>query len=159
MTAQSTPRPGTWARADGFIGVVARADEHETTLFDPGRRLQRTAATAAITRVPAAAVRVTATIDLPLAHGLDETDLRRWLAMLIDPVLRERAADALVAAGLDIGVTLPHATVTASAHDDGSARCLCGASVPGPAGPGGADLAPCPVCGRQPAPPATPPAT
>jgi hypothetical protein len=149
MTAE--PRLGTWARADGFIGVVARTGDGRVTLFDPGMRRQHTAAADAIVQVPSAAVRVTVTVDLPLPHGLDESDLRRWVAMLTDPLLRDRAAEALAAANLDAGVTLPATSVTVDAMTDGAVHCLCGEVT---ATTEGAGATVCPRCGRQPAPPA-----
>ncbi|HEX6256879.1 MAG TPA: hypothetical protein VFZ70_13820 [Euzebyales bacterium] len=144
-------RLGAWVRSGPVVGVVARNEGDEVTVFDPGDRRRQDAATATVSPVPSTAVRVTVTVDLPLAHGLDEADLRRWVAMLVDPVLRERAAAALREAGLDDGVTLPAADVVASVLRDGLARCLCGTTSP--ARPGVAPAA-CAVCGRQPAPPA-----
>lgn len=160
MTAGPRPTParapaptlGVWARADGFIGVVARTTDGQVTLFDPGQRRQHTVAADAIEAVPSAAVRVTVTVDLPLPHGIDESALRRWVAMLTDPVLRTSASEALAAADLDAGVTLPVAAVTASAIADGSLHCLCGAATP--TGDLATGVSTCPQCGRQPAPPA-----
>lgn len=156
----TSPPLGSWGRADGFLGVVAQVDDGHVTLFDPAGRRQHRVPAAMVARVPAAAVRVTVTVDLPLAHGLDERDLRRWTAMLTDPLLRERAHDALTAAGLDAGAALPQVTITATAHADGRGRCLCGATSPSAATtPGDADPAACPACGRHLAPPAPLPAT
>jgi hypothetical protein len=144
-------RLGAWVRTGPVVGVVAGRSGDDVTVFDPGGRRRQDSSVGALTPVPAAAVQVTVTLDLPLAHGLDEADLRRWVAMLVDPVLRDRAAAALREAGLDDGVTLPVADVTASVLRDGLARCLCGATQP--ARPGVAP-AECAECGRQPAPPA-----
>lgn len=157
-TDQPGPRLGAWGRADGVVGVVARRDDDRVTLFDPARRRQHTAPAATIEPVPSAAVRVTCTVDLPLPHGASEDDVRRWVAMLTDPVLRERAGAALADAGLDTGVAEPAVEVSAVALRDGRARCLCGASVASdgvdPHDPPRA-VPPCPRCGRQPAPPVT----
>lgn len=147
------PPLGSWARADGFVGLVARSDERHVTLLDPGGRQQREVPLEQVQAVPAAAVQVTLTVDLPLPHGLDETSLRRWVALLADPVLRERAAEAMSEAGLDPGAALPQATVDAQARSDGRARCLCGATTP--TAPGVAVT--CGACGRQAAPPIAPP--
>lgn len=156
----STARPdllvGAWGRADGVVGVVARIDGDRVTLFDPGQRRQHTVAAAAVERVPAAAVRVTLSVDLPVPHGLDEADVRRWVAMLSDPVLRARAADALTEADLDPGVALPTVDVAVHAHDDGRARCLCGGSAPSDPLSHVTPTHPCPDCGRQLAPPVAP---
>jgi hypothetical protein len=155
---QPTPRLGAWARADGVVGVVARVDAGRITLFDPAQRHQHTVPAVAVEVVPSAAVRVTATVDLPLPHGASADDVRRWVAMLTDPVLRERAAEALAEAGLAAGVAQPAVEVTAVALRDGQARCLCGATIPS-AGVDPRDrpraLPACPRCGRQPAPPVT----
>jgi hypothetical protein len=139
------------------LGVVAKVDGDEVTLFDPAQRRQHRVTATAVTRVPAAAVRITAEVDLPVPHGLDEHDLRRWLAMLTDPVLRERASDALAEAGLDTAAAQPPVTLTATALADGRSRCLCGATTPS-ATTAPADAVPpaCATCGRQPAPPVRP---
>lgn len=149
----AAPPPGSWARAAGFVGLVAASDGDDVTLFDPGARRQQQVPLAQAHAVPAAAVRVTLTVDLPLPHGLDEASLRRWVALLADPVLRERAAEAMTAAGLDDGAARPEVAMDARALDDGLARCLCGATTPAAAG------APvtCGVCGRRAAPPIAPP--
>jgi hypothetical protein len=147
------PPLGSWAQADGFIGLVAHRDEHHVTLFDPGRRQQRQAAHDLVQPVPAAAVRISMTVDLPLPHGLNEESLRRWVALLVDPVLRERAAEAMAEAGLDGGAAQPQISFDAAALTDGLARCLCGATTP--AVPGIAVT--CNVCHRQAAPPIAPP--
>lgn len=154
MRAGSTPALGAWARAEGFIGVVARTADGQVTLFEPGQRRQHTVASDSVERVPSAAVRVTVTVDLPVPHGVDESDLRRWVAMLTDPVLRARAAEALTAANLDDGVTLPKTTVTAVAIADGALHCLCGATTPSTDDTTATGPARCPRCERQLAPPA-----
>lgn len=151
------PRLGAWCRADGIVGVAARVDGGRVTVFDPAQRRQHEAPASTITAVPAAAVRVTTSVDLPVPHGLDEHDLRRWLAMLTDPVLRERAGAALAAADLDPGVTLPLVSVTVVALDDGASRCLCGATTASTTtAPSEARPPACPTCGRQLAPPVPP---
>lgn len=150
---KGAPPLGSWARAGGFVGLVTHSDEHQVTLFDPGARQQRHAAPSEVQPVPAAAVRVTMTVDLPLPHGLDETSLRRWLAMLADPVLRGRAAKAMTDAGLDAGAALPAVDIDARALSDGQAHCLCGAATPAHSGV----AVTCPACGRQAAPPVAPP--
>jgi hypothetical protein len=149
---QAAPPLGSWARADDFVGLVARSDERHVTLVDPGGRQQREVPVDHVQAVPAAAVEVTLTVDLPLPHGLDETSLRRWVTMLADPVLRERAAEAMADAGLDAGSALPQVTLDAQARSDGQARCLCGETTP--AAPGVAVA--CGACGRQAAPPIAP---
>ena len=148
----AAPPLGSWARAGDFVGLVARGDDRMVTLFDPGSRQQREVPVDQVEAVPAAAVEVRLTVDLPLPHGLNETSLRRWIAMLADPVLRERAAEAMVDAGLDAGAALPQVALDATARTDGRARCLCGATTP--TAPGVAVT--CAACGRQAAPPIAP---
>lgn len=147
------PPPGTWARAGDFVGLVASVDDDQVTLFDPGARRQQQVPFARAQTVPAAAVRVTLTVDLPLPHGLNETSLRRWVALLTDPVLRKRAAGVMAEAGLDDGAALPEVAMDALALSDGVARCLCGATTPTSAGV----TVTCGACGRQAAPPVAPP--
>ena len=137
-------RLGTWARSGGFVGIVTKLDDGEVTLFHPGERTQTVVPEQAVDRVPAAAVTVTATVDLPLAHGLEEAEVRRWMASVLDETLRERALSALAQAGIDEGPALPTARLSVAPMASG-AVCLCGAKVPAPAG---AALA-CPSCGRQ----------
>jgi hypothetical protein len=150
MPASGNDLPlGSWARSGSFTGLVARSDELHVTLFDPGSRQQHQAARGQVQPVPAAAVRVTVTVDLPLPHGFDEDSLRRWVGVLTDPVLRERAAAAMSDAGLDPGAAQPEVSVDVRALDDGLARCLCGATTP--AASGVAVI--CSACGRQAAPP------
>jgi hypothetical protein len=145
----AAPALGSWARSGEFVGLVARSDGQHVTLLDPGGRQQREVPVDRVQAVPAAAVEITMTVDLPLPHGLDETSLRRWVALLADPVLRDRAAEAMSDAGLDAGAALPQVALDARARSDGHARCLCGATTPTAAGV----AVTCRACGRQAAPP------
>lgn len=137
-------RVGDWARSGGLLGLVVRADDDSLTLFDPGERHRAEVARADAQRVPAGAVTVSVTVDLPLPHGVDEPVVRRWVASLTDETVRERAYAALAEAGLDEGPALPGARVDVRPVDGGLV-CLCGARLPGP--PGGE--ATCPSCGRR----------
>jgi len=142
----ATPvRMGAWARAGALVGLVAASRDGQVTLFDPAARQMTRVPEAEVTLVPAGAVRVTLSVDLPLAHGLNEDDLRRWLASLTDPVLRERAYAALAEAGLDEGAALPVVRVDVATPESTGAICLCGARTPAPDGVAIA----CPACGRQ----------
>lgn len=143
--AAQEPRVGSWARSGALVGLVARRRDGQVTLFDPAARRMADVASADVEAVPAAAVTVTATVDLPLAHGLDEEEVRRWFATLVDPALRERARAALAEAGLDEGAALPAARLDVRSFEGSGAVCLCGARVPAPPG---AALA-CPACGRE----------
>lgn len=149
----AAPPPGTWARVDGFVGLVARSDGDRVTLLDPGGRQQREVGVGELEVVPAAAVRVTLSVDLGVPHGLSESSLRRWVALLADPVLRRRAADVMTESGLDGGAALPEVAMDARALSDGLARCLCGRATPTAVGVAIA----CPDCGRPAAPPVAPP--
>jgi hypothetical protein len=141
----TTPRLGSWARSGGLVGLVAAVDGDEITLFDPGDRQLARVARADVEAVPAGAVSVTVTVDLPLPHGVDETAVRRWVAALTDLTTRDRAASLLTDQGLDQGAALPDARVSVRPIEGTAAVCLCGARVPAPAG---ARL-PCPSCGRE----------
>lgn len=138
-------RLGAWARSGAFIGLVAAVDD-EVTLFDPAARQSARVPAAEVEPLPAGAVTVTLRLDLPLPHGLVESDLRRWAASLVDETLRERAAAALVQAGLDPGAALPPVVVELSAADE-AALCLAGHRTAGD-GP-----VACAECGREAVPP------
>jgi hypothetical protein len=134
---------GGWARSGGIVGLVAAVDGEHVTLFDPGERTRTTVARVEAEPVPAGAVTVSVSVDLPVPHGIDEHSLRRWVASLTDPVLRDRAAAALTESGLDEGAALPDVRVDVRPVASGSV-CLCGARTPAPAG---VELR-CTNCGR-----------
>jgi hypothetical protein len=139
------PRLGSWARGGGITGLVTRIDDDEIALFEPGERRIAAVARAEVEQMPAAAVRITITGDLPLPHGVGEETLRRWAAALTDPLLRDRASAALEDAGQDVGPALPEMEVELLPAEGDDALCLCGARTPSP------DQQPvaCRVCGRQ----------
>jgi hypothetical protein len=139
------PRLGSWARSGGLIGLVVAVTDDQVTLFDPAERHLAAVDRGEVESVPAGAVTVTATVDLPVPHGLDESAVRRWVASLTDLSLRDRAAAALAEQGVDPGAALPDVRVTVRALEGTAAVCLCGAKIPAPAG---ARL-PCPACGRE----------
>lgn len=138
-------RLGAWARAGAFVGLVARIEGGEVTLFHPGERQQTTVPRTQVEPVPAAAVTVTATVDIPLAHGLEEAEVRRWVGALVDETLREQARAVLAEAGMDEGAALPSVRLSVAPMDGGGVVCLCGRKAPAP---DGAAL-PCPRCGRE----------
>jgi hypothetical protein len=142
---QLGPRLGSWARSGQLIGLVVAAADGEVTIFDPGERISATVPFGEAETIPAGAVTVTVTVDLPLPHGVAEPSLRRWVASLLDETVRERAYAALTEAGLDQGAALPAVRVDVRPMEGTVAICLCGAKVPGPAG---ARLS-CPSCGRE----------
>lgn len=138
-------RLGAWARAGQVTGLVVALDDASATVFEPGERRLATLARAQVQPVPAGAVRVTLSMEVPLPHGVGDATLRRWMAALTDPVLRERAATALEEAGMDTGPALPSVddVLTPAAGDD--AVCLCGARTP----TAGRDEVACAACGRS----------
>ena len=136
---------GTWARAGDMVGVVAALDGDSVTVFSPGDRKVATVSRSELVLVPAGAVTVTLQVDVPLPHGLGEEAVRRWIASLADPVLRERAAAALSEAGLDDGAALPQVRANVAPAAASGAVCLCGARTPAPPG----TIVACARCGRQ----------
>jgi len=140
-------RLGCWARAGELVGVVAAVDEGGVALFDPAARRTARVPAGEVTPLPAGAVRVTVTVDLPVAHGVAEADLRRWVAALTDEVLRGRAAEALRAAGLDEGAALAGVELAVTPPPGDEAICLAGHRSPAPGA--------CTTCGRDAAAPAT----
>lgn len=145
--ARSGPAPpllGSWGRSKGFVGLVAATADGAVTLFDPGARQMTTVAAADCEQLPAGAVTVTVTVDLPLAHGLAEQDLRGWVASLLDPDVRERAAAALAESGLDGGAALPEARLDVTPAQGDGALCLAGHRTPA----GGPGPVVCAACGR-----------
>jgi hypothetical protein len=147
-TDQKTPdgaRLGSWARSGQLVGLVVALADDEVTIFDPGERISATVPLGEAETVPAGAVTVTVTADLPLPHGVAEPALRRWVASLLDETVRERAYAALTEAGLDPAAALPATRMDVRPMEGTVAICLCGAKVPAPPG---ARLA-CPSCGRE----------
>ena len=142
---QTQLRLGAWARTSNLIGLVAKVEDGQVTLLHPGHRQLATVPAAEVEPVPASAVTVTASADLPLAHGLEEGEVRRWLASLLDETLRERALSALGQEGVDEGAALPSVRLTVAPLASGAAVCLCGGRTPAPRG---AAMA-CPACGRE----------
>jgi hypothetical protein len=143
--APDEPRLGSWGRAGGLVGLVVAVEGDTIALFDPGERQLARVARSEVSAVPAGAVTVTITVDLPVPHGVDEAALRRWVAALTDLSVRDRAAQVLAEQGVDEGAALPDARFSVRPIEGSAAVCLCGARVPAPPG---ARL-PCPSCGRE----------
>ncbi len=144
-----SPLLGAWARSGTFTGLVAAVDGDEVALFDPAARQLTRVPAAEVEAVPAGAVTVTVTAEVPLAHGLAEDDLRRWIASLLDGVVRDRAAEALAESGLDAGPALPTARVEVRPSPGSGAVCLAGHRTPA----AGEVLVRCAACGRAAVPP------
>lgn len=142
-------RLGAWARAGRLTGLVVGMDDDSVSVFEPGERRLAKVGRGEVQAVPAGAVRVTLSVDIPLPHGVGDETLRRWMAALTDPVLRDRAAAALRDAGMDTGPALPPVddVLTPATGDD--AVCLCGARTPAD---GRSEVA-CAACGRSAVPP------
>lgn len=100
---------GTWVRAGGFVGIVSKVEQgpdgqsDTLVVFNPGDRQMIRATPGAVQALPTGRVRVAVQHEVDVPHGLSEEALTRWLAALIDPVLRERARERLAEAGLDGG--------------------------------------------------------
>lgn len=139
----SEMRLGAWARTGNLVGLIVAIDADQVTIFDPGERHSARVLAAEVALVPAGAVRVTATVELPLPHGIGEPALRRWIASLLDDTVRDRAHAALTEAGMDPGAALPAVRVDVLPVESGTV-CLCGARTPAPAG---AEVV-CERCGR-----------
>lgn len=143
-TDKDGPTVGSWAQSDGMVGLVAAIDDAEVTLFNPGDRQMARVPATDVTPLPAGTVRVELVADLPVPHGLAEESLQRWLATLADPVVRERAREAAVEAGLDEGPFLPEVRLSVVRPSQSGAICVCGAKVPAADG----TTVECPRCGR-----------
>jgi len=103
---------GTWARADGIVGIVSKVDTDGTvTIFNPGDRQVITAPGSAATPLPTGLIEARFSLQMQVPHGLGEDSLRRWLAVLIDPVLRANATASLREMGLDEGAFAEEVTV------------------------------------------------
>ena len=93
---------GTWARAGNMVGIVSKVDDDGVvTLFNPGDRQILKATQGALTELPTGIVEAQVAVRLVVPHGLTDSSVRRWLATLVDPVLRERAQESLRELGLD----------------------------------------------------------
>lgn len=140
----SAPLLGSWARAGDLVGLVAAVDDDTVTVFNPGDRQVARVPLAEAEALPAGTIRVEVAVDLPVPHGFEEASLRRWVAALADPVLRERGRDATREAGLDEAALLPEPRMQVVRPQQSGAVCLAGHRVPAP---DGAALT-CPSCGR-----------
>lgn len=136
-------RIGTWARAGDLVGVVAAADADEVTLFNPGDRQMARLPAAEVTPLPAGRVRVEVAVELPIPHGLPEVSLRRWVAALLDPVVRDRARAAVGEAGLDDAPLAPEPRLVVTRPEGSGAVCWRGHKLPAPDGA----TVECPSCG------------
>lgn len=93
---------GTWAKAGGVVGLVAKSDPDGTvTIFNPGDRQMITAPPGVATPLPTGTVDVQVALRMEVPHGLSEDSLKRWLAALIDPVIRTHAQATAIEKGLD----------------------------------------------------------
>lgn len=93
---------GSWARIGRLVGIVSRLEDDGTVVvFNPGDRRMARATPDAVQLLPSGTVDVTVTMRLDVPHGLGDESVQRWVAALIDPVLRERARESLAEAGLD----------------------------------------------------------
>lgn len=135
---------GGWARAGALLGIVVAVDGEEVAVLNPGDRQLARLRREEVEPLPAGTVRIDVAVDLPVPHGLDEEGLRRWVAALVDPVLRARGADAVREAGLDEGAFLPDVRFEVVRAAGAGATCLAGHRTPAP----DAAALPCPTCSR-----------
>lgn len=95
---------GSWARAEGVVGIVSKLDPDGTvTVFNPGDRQMIVVPSARCQPLPTGTVEATITVRLDVPHGLGEDSMTRWVAALVDPVLRTNARAALEEQGMDVG--------------------------------------------------------
>jgi hypothetical protein len=93
---------GRWVRASGFVGIVSAVEDDGTVVvFNPGDRQMLRATPGTLQPLPTGTVEVRVGVQVQVPHGLSEEALRRWVAAMLDPVLRERARDSLTDQGLD----------------------------------------------------------
>lgn len=112
---------GSWARADGVVGIVSKVDPDGTvTVFNPGDRQMIVVPTAKCQPLPTGTVEARITVRLDVPHGLAEESMTRWVAALVDPVLRANARAALEEQGMDVGAFAiePSVEVTEVADQD-----------------------------------------
>lgn len=95
---------GSWARAGGVVGIVSKVDaDGSITIFNPGDRQMIKAPPGMVQALPTGQVEARVALRLEVPHGLQPDSLKRWLAALIDPVLRAHAQAQLIEHGLDDG--------------------------------------------------------
>jgi hypothetical protein len=95
---------GTWARSGTFTGLVAAiAEDGTVTLFNPGDRQVLRADPGTAAGLPAGR---DPAVERLLLEAVGDVQ-----AALVDPILRDRARDALAEGGLDPSAFAPTATV------------------------------------------------
>lgn len=93
---------GTWVKAGPLVGIVSKVEGDGTVVvFNPGDRQMVRATRGAVQVLPTGTVQVRFGIQLDVPHGLGEDSLKRWMAALIDPVLRTHAQATMIEHGLD----------------------------------------------------------
>ena len=119
MLACTAMRIGTWARAGGVVGIVSKVDDDGTiTIFNPGDRQMIRATPGAAQALPTGTVDVRVALRMEVPHGLSEDSLKRWLAALIDPVIRTHAQATVSEKGLDDGPFMLDPTVQVTQVED-----------------------------------------
>lgn len=82
--------------------MVSKVDPDGTiTIFNPGDRQMVKASPTAVQPLPTGTVDVRVALRMEVPHGLGEDSLKRWLAALIDPVIRTHAQATVIEQGLD----------------------------------------------------------
>ncbi|HUG84971.1 MAG TPA: hypothetical protein VMM13_10420 [Euzebya sp.] len=95
---------GTWVKAGPLIGIVSKIEQDGSlVVFNPGDRQMLRATPGAVQVLPTGTVQLRFALQIDVPHGLGEDSLRRWMAALIDPVLRAHAQATMIEQGLDDG--------------------------------------------------------
>lgn len=93
---------GTWVKAGPLIGIVSKIEEDGSlVVFNPGDRQMMRATPGAVQALPTGMVQLRVAVQVEVPHGLGEDSLKRWMAALIDPVLRTHAQATMIEHGLD----------------------------------------------------------
>ena len=93
---------GTWVKAGPLVGIVSKIeDDGSVVVFNPGDRQMVRASPSALQVLPTGTVQVRVGLQIDVPHGLGEESLKRWVAALIDPVLRTHAQATMIEHGLD----------------------------------------------------------
>lgn len=93
---------GTWVRAGQLVGIVSKIEDDGTVVvFNPGDRQMLRATPGAVQSLPTGMVQMRVAVQVEVPHGLGEDSLKRWMAALIDPVLRTHAQATMIEHGLD----------------------------------------------------------
>lgn len=95
-------RIGTWVKAGTLVGIVSKVDDDGyLTVFNPGDRQMLRAHPTQVKELPTGTVEARIGLQVEVPHGLSTDSMKRWLAALIDPVIRTHAQATMIEHGLD----------------------------------------------------------